>query len=253
MRLGQLDLADLALVGHLPEDALALVLGLAGIAPGVVQARRRDEAGEHGGLGEVHVADRLAEVRLGRGGDAVGPAPEVGAGEVAVEDVVLAQRLLDPAGQDGLPELAARRPLVAGIEEADVLLGDRRPALDVATTPDVGPQGPEDAPGVHAVVLIEPLVLDGQDGVDQHGRDVAPVQRQAGLEAPVVGDLGTRGVEHPGDAGLDRRPLGRERATERHGQQGHGEDADDQDGDEQAGHGQGDDAPEHGVVPDRRR
>jgi hypothetical protein len=53
------------------------------------QARRLGQGGEVGGLGERQLLERLGEIDLGRGGDAVAVLAEEDLVEVELEDLVL--------------------------------------------------------------------------------------------------------------------------------------------------------------------
>ena len=98
--------------------------------PRAVVARVRDAPGDERGLGDGEVLRALAEV-VARGLlDAVAPAPEVDVVEVELEDLVLAELLLEAPREERLADLARERPLAA-VEEQVLhdLLRDRRAAL----------------------------------------------------------------------------------------------------------------------------
>src|SRR5690606_3967000 len=77
-----------------------------------------------------------------------------------------------------------------GQGEPDELLGDGGRTLRHLVGGDVGDERPHDPPGVHTVVLVEVVVLGGDDGVDY---------RVAHL---FQGDVATVLVVHRGDQGL---------------------------------------------------
>ena len=65
--------------------------------------RRLEQAGEHRGLGEVDVPDRLAEIELGRRRDAERAAAHIGAVEIELQDFLLGQIGLQPERRGRLP------------------------------------------------------------------------------------------------------------------------------------------------------
>ena len=62
-------------------------LGAFGIAGRRKPRRRLDEAGQHRGFGERHLARRLAEIALRRRFDAIGAGAEIDAVEIELEDL----------------------------------------------------------------------------------------------------------------------------------------------------------------------
>src|SRR6185295_17441843 len=114
-----------------------------GIEERGVLARGLGEPGDERRLGEREVAHVLAKVILGRGLHAVAVVPEVDPVQVQVEDLLLAQRLLQAQREDRLPGLAleAGGPAALGrLREAlrrdedrlGGLLREGRSALDAA-------------------------------------------------------------------------------------------------------------------------
>ena len=65
--------------------------------------RRLEQAGEHRGFRQVHVARRLVEIILRRRVDAEGAAAHIGAVEIELEDFVLGQPRLEPHARGTLP------------------------------------------------------------------------------------------------------------------------------------------------------
>ena len=169
---------DELLLQHFGQHPVHAVLGQLGLGDGVVGAGGVGGAGHKGGLGHRQVLGRLAEVVPGGGLDPVGGGAEGGDVEVALEDLLLGVLLLQAEGELHLPQLAGHGALggvaddlvvvvlQAGLDErvAHVLLGQRGCALTRAAGV-VGHQGPHHAGGVDALVLVEALVLDGDDGV----------------------------------------------------------------------------------------
>nr|WP_232014053.1 hypothetical protein [Glycomyces terrestris] len=161
--------------------------------------------------------------------------PEVRLVQVALEDLVLRQLLLDGHRQARLAELAGRGLLGRGDDLVDrlgvqleraahVLHGDRRGALLDAAGVVVGDERAHDAAVVDAVVLVEPRVLGRDHGLLHDGRDL--VERDVAAELVVeqaderlavgrvhvrrqrrvgLGDLHREGVDR-GEAGLRGEP-----------------------------------------------
>jgi len=92
-RLGEalllLGIADEVEFAHAPEHVGAATLGLLAARHRVVARRCLRNTGERGGLGHRHPGERLVEVGLGGGGDAVGALAEEHGVEVELEDLLL--------------------------------------------------------------------------------------------------------------------------------------------------------------------
>ncbi|KAF0136726.1 MAG: penicillin-binding 1A family domain protein [Xanthobacteraceae bacterium] len=197
------------------------------------KARRRlEQAGEQRGLGQGHVAHRLAEIVLRGGFGPEGAAAHIGAVEIGLEDFVLAGARLQPKGEEGFLDLALDGAFVGQEQVLGKLLGQRRAALHHAAGAGIGGDGAEGADEVDAVVLVEAPVLGRQNRLDQvvgeflqrHGiivADAAPADLVAvavleddgelGALAPVVGRLAEGGdgehEQHDEAAGAERHAL----------------------------------------------
>ena len=102
-------------------------------------------------------------------------------------------------------QLAPERPLVADVQVLHELLRQRAAALHRAPRPHVAEQRAAEAHPVHAVVLVEALVLGRQHGVDHGLRD--PRER----DQPAV--LSRAAVQHGEQLGVEeergeRLPVG---------------------------------------------
>ena len=207
---------DEAVVEHALDDVLLALGGPLRIDDGVVGRRRLGQAGQHGGFGHRHLAQRLAEVDLAGGGKAVGPLPQVDLVHVQLQDLVLAELPLDLQRQQDLVDLAGEGLFGGQVEVARHLHGDGGGALALGLI-ELGHAGAQHAQVVHAAVLVEARVFDGQHRVLHHlghlgdGHEVAALfavlaQQHvvAGVDAhrqlgPIVGqaaDLGQVGVGH---------------------------------------------------------
>ena len=100
--------------------------------------RRLEQAGEHRGFGEVHVARGLVEVVLRRRVDAEGAAAHIGAVEIELEDLVLGEPRLEPDREERLLDLALDGALVGQEQVLGELLRDRGAALHHAAGARVG-------------------------------------------------------------------------------------------------------------------
>ena len=226
--LGELLLGDVAEREHPAQHLVAPLLGPLRVVDRVVGGRRLDQPGEDGGLRERQIGRVDAEVRPCRGLDPVRARAEVHEVEVAGEDLVLRVLLLEGQCQAGLAQLAADAvlggggPLLGrdrGLQQRllDQLLGDRRAALEHRARPQVAQQGAQRALDVQAVVLVEPGVLDVDEGLLHDRGD--PVGPDGHAVVPVeVRDHGAVGGQDGGVPGqrrvgaLQRRQQGDRRA-----------------------------------------
>ncbi len=170
-----LGLVQLAHLDHVVEDCVeADVDQPPAVRAGgrqVVLAGGLDDGGEVGALLQGELVRVDAVEGLGRGLDAVGVAAvEVGV-QVPDEDVVLLHAPVDLEGDHQFPELARRRLVLRQVVVLDVLLGDRRAAGRALAAGRVE-QAPGHAHHVDAAVLVEGLVLDGDERGADLGRDL---------------------------------------------------------------------------------
>ena len=149
-----------------------------GFFAGIVARRGLGDRGQRRRLGHVEVADRLAEVALGGGLDAVGAVAEVDLVEVELEDLVLGVLLLDLAGDLGLAELPAERLVapadVLGPDVPRQLHRDGREPLGHPHLEQVALDRAEHPEPVDPVVLVEALVLGGDERRLDVPGDISP-------------------------------------------------------------------------------
>ena len=187
---------DQVLLEHPLQHEVAPVAGGGRVGDRVIGARRRHHAGDHrrlvrlelGGAGApaVALAARVlaAEVRARGGLDAVGAVAEVDRVEVVAQDLALGPLARDVVGHRGLAQLHEQvAPVLRGERVLDELLGDRRAALDRLLGEDVLVEGAADAADVDAVVGVEALVLDRDDRVLHHRRDLRLLEQDPVLVA----------------------------------------------------------------------
>ena len=181
-------LADLPLLQHLREHQLlpplvqvqggdGLPRLLVHIAVGGVGAVQRGVVGdgdEAGALGQGELAHRLSEVFIGRGAHPLAPAAQEDDIQVVGDGVLLGVVPVELQRLEDLGDLALDGDVVLLGEVLDELLGDGGAALDVLPGEHVQDGGRRALP-VHAVVLQEALVLDGDGGFDEILRDLVIV------------------------------------------------------------------------------
>ena len=148
---------------HPVEHVVPPDLGLDRVDPGIPRARRRDDAGKEGRLGEGEVGGVDVEVLARRRLNPVGAATEVDGVHVVLEDAVLVLLLIDLEREQGLLRLAEQvRRRLADVVALHVLLGDARPALAVAEDHGLE-QRARGAQEVDPGVRVERAVLRGDD------------------------------------------------------------------------------------------
>ena len=176
----RLGLGDEVVFQHALDDVELARARTLGVVDGVVGRRRFGQAGEHGRLGNADVFQRLAEVRFSGRGKAIGALAQVNLVQVNLEDLVFAQQVLELEGQQHFVNFAGEGFFGRQVDIARHLHGDGGRALAFGA-PEVGDAGAQEADVVHAAVLVKARVLNGQDRVFHHlrnvfeGREVAPL------------------------------------------------------------------------------
>jgi hypothetical protein len=189
-------LVDQPVVEHTADHPVAPGHRRFGPVDRVVVVRRLRQRRQIGGLGQGQLVERLVEVVERRGGDPVGAEAEIDLAQVELEDALLGEGPLDAEGQDRLADLALDLQLVAEQEVLRHLLGDGRGAdrpLVLDHVEDVGHRRARDRQEIEAVVIVEVLVLGGDEGVDDPFRDHLDRHEdplfdgELGQDAPVAG------------------------------------------------------------------
>src|SRR5262245_52674424 len=121
---------------------------------------------------EDELLGRLAEIAAGGEFDAPGAAPEIDRVEIKLENLILTERPFDPRRYDHLADLALVGEVIANQQVLDDLLGDGRATLRAAGLSEVADEGADQAALVDPLVLVEALVLGGDEGVAHLLRDV---------------------------------------------------------------------------------
>ncbi|CEG08487.1 hypothetical protein BN961_01903 [Afipia felis] len=132
-----------------------------------VFGRRLEQAREHRGFGEVHVARRFVEVEMRGAVDAERAAAHIGAVEIEFENFVLGQARLQPDREERLVDLALDGALVRQEQVLGELLGDRGAALAYAAGLRVGEERAQRARDVDTEMIVEAAILGGECRLDQ--------------------------------------------------------------------------------------
>jgi len=178
--------------------------------------RRLEQAGQHGGLGEVHLARRLAEIELRGGIDPERAAAHIGAVEIELEDLVLGEPRLQPQREERFLHLALDGALVAQEQVLGELLGDRGAALHHAPGARIGDHGAHGAGDVDAEMLVEAAVLGGEHRLDQMIGKVRERDGARMLDAAAADLVAVTVEEHHRELGLLQPVFVRGLAERRH-------------------------------------
>src|SRR5690606_7474590 len=142
---------------------------------------------------------RLAEVPLRRRLHAVEAGAQVDLVQVQLEDVLLAEFVLEPRSETDFADLAGellRARELLGEDVPSELHRDRAEPFPEGQGRDVAPDRTRDAAQVHAAMLPETPILDGDEAVAEHGGDLFVIDDDAALGRE-VGDQRAIHGEHP--------------------------------------------------------
>ena len=197
-RLVVLLLGDIALIQHLMEDQLLAVLvplhrgphlplavGHPGQGVGAVLGGVVGDADEAGALGQGQLRHGLSKILLRRGAHALTAGAQGDDIQIVQQDGVLAVGLVHIQGPEDLGDLPLDCHVIFICEVFDELLGDGGAALDISAG-EHAHHRLGGAPPVHAVVGVEPAVLDGHRRVLQILGDLLKIHP---LRAGVAEDL----------------------------------------------------------------
>ena len=190
---------DVAVLDHAVDHVVAARDRLVAAAERIVIVRTLGQRGEVGGLGDRQLVDRLVEIEQRRGGDAVGAEAEIDLVEIEFENLVLRIGPLDAQREQRFLDLAGNRQLARQQEVFRHLLGDGRGALRPAAGAvvlHIEQRGARDAVEVEPAVLVEVLVLGGEERIDDEFRH----RLDRKIEAALVGIFGKQravGGVHP--------------------------------------------------------
>ena len=179
---------DIALLKHLLQDGQRAVLVVLGVDIGVVAGGVVGDADDAGALLGGQLVQLLAEIDVGGALDAVGALSQIDRVEIPGDDLFLGVVLLEVQRLEDLHELAADRHVLLAGQVLDELLGQGGAAVGGAADEHVGGGG-QGAHPVHAVVLPEALVLDGDGGVDHVRRDLLIIHPDPVFHRQQLADL----------------------------------------------------------------
>ncbi len=195
---------DVALLVHLAQDDLLPLLVVLLVIEGIVVSGLVGDADDGGRLGQRQLRHVLAEVGVRRRLHAVAALSEVHGVEIPFHDLLLVVLLLQLQRAEDLGQLALDRDLVLAGQVLDELLGDGGAAGAGLHAGEHLHEGTGGAVPVHALVLVEALVLDGDQRLLHIFGDLVDIRPDAlvvahqGLELlPLAG-----GVLVPDGAGL---------------------------------------------------
>ena len=188
-RVLELRVGDDGILVHAAEHIGEPLLRALTLPVRVVVARALGEAGEERAFGQGEILGALAEVAARRQLDAPRRAAEEDGVEVDLQDLVLAQRFLDPRGDDHLADFPLVADLVADQQVLRHLLRDGGAALAAVRVGNVADEGADHAALVDALVLVEALVLGGDEGL-------LHVLRNVGERHPAAGGGWARRARH---------------------------------------------------------
>ncbi len=229
-------------LGHEPrlhqigENLVGAGAGFRGVGVRGVLRRSLEQAREDGGLRQVYIAHRFAEIELRRRLHAEIAAAQIRAVEIKLQDFPLCKMRLKPEGQVHLLDLTRHRAFGAEEEVFGKLLRDGAAALNGAVRPRVLDDRAPRAQDVNAEMFEEPPVLGGHRRLDErvgnflkrHGirelnaslADLVAVavleghaELAAGAPVRVLGKFERGDLEHEDDekpARPNRRRLGQE-------------------------------------------
>ena len=168
----------------------------------VVERGRTRQAGDQRGLRQGQVGDRLVEIHLGRGADAVGALPEENPVQVQRQDFLLGKLALQAQREEDFLELAAQGAFRREHGVARKLHRDRAAAFPHAARADVRDQGPHQPLPVDAGMLVEARVFRGQERLDDRCRDLLERHRDAALLADLCDEPAIARIDPQRQLGL---------------------------------------------------
>ena len=169
-------------------------------ARGWIRQRRIDRAihhsGEQRGFLQLQIGDRLAKIKLRRGGKSVIAVRQVHLIGVHGENLRLGVAALDLQRQQHLLHLAAEAAVAAVQEKiSGKLHGNGARAAGNAMVQHVAPGRPGNAWKVDAPMILEVLVFDGGDRVVENFGDLLPGHQDAALQGEAADELAVVGID----------------------------------------------------------
>jgi hypothetical protein len=163
-------LGDELLDPHAPEHVVLAGLGRLQPLLRIVLGRALRQPGQERRLRDREVLDVDVEEGARRRLDPVRTGAEVDLVQIEVEDIVLAELVLETQREDDLLQLALEPPLGREQQRLHDLLRDRAAALDDALVRHVHDEGARDAERIDAGMPVEVGVLGGEERLAHVGR-----------------------------------------------------------------------------------
>src|SRR5262249_1369945 len=150
---------DRAVLLHAAQHISQPFLCTPGMPVGIEVIRPLGQSGKKRALLQRELLCRLAEIAARSELDAPGSAAEIDRIKIKLEDLRLAQRLLNPRRDDHLADLALVGQVLTHQQVLDDLLSDGRAALRASGGGEVTDEGANQAALVDTLVLVETFVL----------------------------------------------------------------------------------------------
>ena len=161
------------------------MLGSLEIPDWIVAGRGLDQSGEHRRLRQRQLGNALVEIEARCCRHPVGTSSKVDPVEIACENLILPEAMVQPDGSESLPDLAVEAAFIADDLKLGQLLGDRTAAFDNPARTPVRVDGPGDTPRIYCPMRIEPPVFNAQNRLDEHfGKILARDVVCEGADAP---------------------------------------------------------------------
>ena len=198
LRAGALLAADKAEVAHPVERVIARLARAGAIGPGRQSVWALDQTGECRAFRQRHFTRRFAEITARRRFRSVQTAAEINPVQIELHDFLFAETFLDPSGQKNLEQLAAERSFLERKTVARQLLRNCAGALAHMAGREIFQRGADDPEQIVAVMLIKFCVLDGDDRVDEIGRQLVVRHCLAVLDVDLAKDFAVAIENHAG-------------------------------------------------------
>ena len=128
---------------------------------------------QHGGFRKVHIAHRFAKIELRCRLHPIIAAAEIGAIEIELEDVILAEPRLDPEGEEHFVDFAPKRAFGRQEKVLGKLLGERGAALTDFAILGIFDKGAQGADEIDAEMVVKTGILGGQHRLDENRGNLA--------------------------------------------------------------------------------
>jgi hypothetical protein len=152
-------LKECSILPHAAENVGEPFLRPPGMPVGVEIIRPLGQSGKKRAFLERKLLRGLAEIAARSELNAPGAAAEIDGIEIELENLRLAQLMLDPRGHDHLADLALIGEVFTHQQVLDDLLGDGRAALRTPGLGEIADEGADQAPLIDPLMLMKAFVL----------------------------------------------------------------------------------------------